>query len=156
MCMILVDVNEEFLCKSFPCSTTFNIKFKMYVYLHQKKIVCVTVIVCLSGVVLWVLFYVWMNVCVFSVSANLQFFNILTALPRQRRAVIGRSENGQPIGMTVHLHCVWELWRTNIAAVMTLEMGCRGLWKYTIFPDNPVLVVIISMYNIQFQPFTVL
>ena len=52
MCMILVDVNEEFLCKSFPCSTTFNIKFKMYVYLHQKKIVCVTVIVCLSGVVL--------------------------------------------------------------------------------------------------------
>ena len=37
MCMILVDVNEEFLCKSFPCSTTFNIKYKMYVYLYQKK-----------------------------------------------------------------------------------------------------------------------
>ena len=35
-----------------------------------------------------------------------KIFNILRSLPRQHWAAIGCTKNYQPIGMTVHLHCV--------------------------------------------------
>ena len=58
-------------------------------------------------------------------------FKTLQPLPRQYWAVIGRSENGQPIGMTVD----------SYESVSYMQgMGCNELGKNTIFNEHSVVL----------------
>ena len=52
-------------------------------------------------------------------------------------AVIGRSENGQPIGVTVHSY-------DSVSYVK--GMGCNGLGKNTIFNEHSVPAVYVQGY----------
>ena len=79
----------------------------------------------------------------------------LPPLPRQHSAVIGCTKNYQPIGVTVHSHCVESFggllqryWRGR---------GFRELWKNTIFPAHPVYrdILEIEIYQITKLLFSV-
>ena len=59
-----------------------------------------------------------------------RIFKTLQPPPRQYLAVIGRSENGQPIGVTVH---------SNESVSYVQGMGCNELGKNTIFNKHSVL-----------------
>ena len=57
----------------------------------------------------------------------------LSPLPRQHSASIGCTINYQPIGVTVHSHCV-----ESFEGLLQQGRGCSELWKNTIFPEHPV------------------
>ena len=76
----------------------------------------------------------------YSVHKILRFFprkfNILPSLPRQHWAAIGCMKNYQPIGVTVHSHCVDGF--EGLLKRCRRGRGCSKLWKNTIFPEHPV------------------
>ena len=71
---------------------------------------------------------VFIKYCVF-----LRVLESLPALPRQHSAAIGCTKNYQPIGVTVHSHCV-----ESFEGLLQRGRGCSELWKNTIFPEHPV------------------
>ena len=60
----------------------------------------------------------------------------LSPLPRQHSAAIGCTKKYQPIGMTVHSHCVESF--EILLQRCRRGRGCSKLWKNTIFPEHPV------------------
>ena len=68
---------------------------------------------------------VFIKYCVF-------FQESLQPLPRQHSAAIGCTKNYQPIGVTVHLHCVESF--EGLLQWCRRGRGCSELWKNTIFP----------------------
>ena len=61
---------------------------------------------------------------------------ILPPLPRQLSAAIGCTKNYQPIGVTVHSHCLKSF--EGLLQRCRRGRGCSELWKNTIFPEHPV------------------
>ena len=57
-------------------------------------------------------------------------------LSRQHSAAIGCTKNYQPIGVTVHSHCVESF--EGLLQRCRRGRGWSELWKSTIFPEHPV------------------
>ena len=76
-------------------------------------------------------------------SLNIVFFprilENLPPLPRQHSAAIGCTKNYQPIGVTVHSHCVenFEGLHSDVG-----EGGVAVNCKKTIFPEHPVVATL--------------
>ena len=73
-------------------------------------------------------------VCVLTWVFFLRIFKTLLPLPRQYLVAIGRSEKGQPIGVTVHS----DLLRILVTLLPDGDMGCSELGKSTIFNEHSV------------------
>ena len=84
-------------------------------------------------------------------SLNIVFFpRILESLPtlyHQHSAAIGCTKNYQPIGVTVHSHCVESF--EGLLQRCRRGRGCSELWKNTIFPEHPVVA---SPFEIVIAP----
>ena len=63
----------------------------------------------------------------------------LPPLPRQHWAAIGCTKNYQPIGVTVHSHCVESF--EGLLQRCRRGRGCSGFEKNTIFPEHSVSIV---------------
>ena len=81
-------------------------------------------------------------------SLNIAFFKrileSLPPLPRQHSAAIGCTKNYQPIGVTVHSHCVESF--EGLLQRCRRGRGCSELWKNTIFPEHLVYVKIKNKF----------
>ena len=60
----------------------------------------------------------------------------LPPLPRQHSAAIGCTKNYQPIGVSVHSHCVESF--EGLLQQCRRGRGCSKYEKNTIFPEHPV------------------
>ena len=60
----------------------------------------------------------------------------LPPLPRQHSAAFGCTKNYQPIGVTVHSHCIESF--EAILQWCRRGRGCSEFWKNTIFLEHPV------------------
>ena len=65
----------------------------------------------------------------------------LLPLPRHHSAAIGCTKNYQPIGVTIHSHCV-ESFEALEGLLQRCRRGrgCSELLKNTFFPEHPVVV----------------
>ena len=61
----------------------------------------------------------------------------LPPLPHQHSAAIGCTEDYQPIGVTVHSHCVDSF--KGLLQQCKRGRGCSGLGRGTVFPEHPVV-----------------
>ena len=68
-----------------------------------------------------------------------RIFESLPPLPRQHSAAFGCTKIQQPIGVTVHSHCVESF--EGLLKRCRRWRGCSELWKNTIFPEHPVLLI---------------
>ena len=73
-------------------------------------------------------------------------------LPRQHSAAIGCTKNYQPIGVTVHSHCV-ETFEGLLQRFSRGRGCCSELSKNTIFPEHPVLCSVSrTFYSLTASP----
>ena len=76
----------------------------------------------------------------------------LPPLPRQHSAAIGCSKNYQPIGVTVHSHCVESV--AGFLQRCRRRRGCSEVWK-TQFFLNTLYLYHFSAYLCQTYPISV-
>ena len=60
----------------------------------------------------------------------------LPPFPRQHPAAFGCTKSYQPIGVTVHTHCIESF--EGLLQRCWWGRGCSELWKNPIFPEHPV------------------
>ena len=82
-----------------------------------------------------------------------RILEILPPLPRQLSAAIGCTKNYQPIGVTVHSHCVESF--EGLLQRCRRGRGCSELWKNTFFPEHPVQSTPIGWPLLFWQPIAV-
>ena len=81
-------------------------------------------------------YYHWDTVCSLNIVFLSKILESLPPLPRQHSAAICCTKNYQPIGVTVHSHCVDGF--EGLLKRCRRGRGCSELWKNTIFPEHLV------------------
>ena len=75
--------------------------------------------------------------CSVNVVFSPRILESLSPLPHLHSAAIGCTEDYQPIGVTVHSHCVDSF--KGLLQQCKRGRGCSGLGRGTVFPEHPVV-----------------